>query len=138
MNKGDFEALSNLRILEAKILLEHSCFSGAYYLAGYAVECALKACICKQIKAYDFPDRDLTNSSYSHDLGKLLQTALLSSAYEREKRLNSILERNWATVRKWSEQKRYDRSVSQQDAQNLYDAITDQTNGVLQWIKTFW
>jgi HEPN domain-containing protein len=30
------------------VLLEAGLYAGAYYLAGYAVECALKACIAKK------------------------------------------------------------------------------------------
>jgi len=32
-------------------------FDGAYYLAGYAVECAIKACIAKGTRRYEFPDK---------------------------------------------------------------------------------
>ncbi len=30
---------------------------GAYYPAGYSVECGLKACIAKGVQRYDFPDK---------------------------------------------------------------------------------
>jgi len=42
MNRADFQQLADERISEAAVLLAASKFSGAYYLAGYAVECALK------------------------------------------------------------------------------------------------
>lgn len=45
MNRVDFRQLAGLRIAEAKVLLDNNLYAGAYYLAGYAVECALKACI---------------------------------------------------------------------------------------------
>ena len=50
MNKSDFENLANIRIIEAEVLLYSGNYPGEYYLAGYAVECALKACIAKQVK----------------------------------------------------------------------------------------
>ena len=40
-----------------KALLDGGYPAGAYYLMGYAVECALKACIAKQTKRYDFPPK---------------------------------------------------------------------------------
>src|SRR5919106_3680906 len=40
--------------------------SGAYYLAGYAVECGLKACIAKQVRRHEFPDRTTVNQSHTH------------------------------------------------------------------------
>jgi HEPN domain-containing protein len=45
MHRNDLMRLSRLRIREARVLLEAGEFPGAYYLAGYAVECALKACV---------------------------------------------------------------------------------------------
>ena len=61
MNRYDLQKLSRLRVREAKVLLDNKCYEGAYYLLGYAVECALKACIARQTKAFDFPDRKLIN-----------------------------------------------------------------------------
>ncbi len=75
MNKSEFETLADIRIKEAQILLAADCYEGAYYLAGYAVECTLKACIAKQVKAFDFPDKKLAHDSYTHNLTKLLTTA---------------------------------------------------------------
>ncbi len=50
MNRSDFQRLTRLRLDEAKVLLANERYQGAYYLIGYAVECALKACIAKQTK----------------------------------------------------------------------------------------
>ncbi len=41
---------------DATLLLAHARFSSAYYLAGYALELALKACIAKQFAAEVIPD----------------------------------------------------------------------------------
>lgn len=57
MNRADLQALSRLRIKEARLLLKHRQFEGAYYLTGYAIECALKAAIAKRTAKYDFPDK---------------------------------------------------------------------------------
>ncbi|MGB7136749.1 MAG: HEPN domain-containing protein [Acidobacteriaceae bacterium] len=57
MNRKDLQSLANTRLREARVLFRAKEFSGAYYLAGYAVECALKACIAKQYRQHDFPDR---------------------------------------------------------------------------------
>ena len=55
MNRADFRQLALCRLEEAEVLLRTRKFSGAYYLAGYAIECALKARLAKQTKRYDFP-----------------------------------------------------------------------------------
>jgi HEPN domain-containing protein len=56
MNRGDFQELSIIRLQDAKILLDNKCYDGAYYLSGYVVECALKACIAKKTREHDFPN----------------------------------------------------------------------------------
>ena len=57
MNRFDFQRLAKIRIKEAGVLLEKRCYEGAYYLVGYAVECALKACIAKQTQRFEFPEK---------------------------------------------------------------------------------
>ena len=66
MNRIDLQNLANERIAEAKILFDAGKWSGAYYLAGYAVECGLKACIAKLTKPDEFPDKNFgTNAGYT-------------------------------------------------------------------------
>jgi HEPN domain-containing protein len=50
MNRADLQSLSNLRLADARALLSAGRFAAAYYLAGYAVECALKACIARAVQ----------------------------------------------------------------------------------------
>lgn len=57
MNRYDLQKLAVLRVKEGKVLLDNKCYEGAYYLLGYAIECALKACIAKQTKKFDFPEK---------------------------------------------------------------------------------
>jgi hypothetical protein len=67
MNRKDLQALSQLRAREARYLLKGGHLSGAYYLLGYSVECALKACIAKRVQRYDFPDKQLAQEVYTHN-----------------------------------------------------------------------
>ena len=55
MNRSDFQQLADVRIDEAAVLLVQGKYDGTYYLAGYAVECGLKACIAKRTERYAFP-----------------------------------------------------------------------------------
>jgi hypothetical protein len=68
MTGPKFQRLAELRIGDSGILLQNNRWEGAYYLAGYAVECALKACICKAIPGNKFPDRETEPKLYSHDI----------------------------------------------------------------------
>jgi hypothetical protein len=104
---------------------------------GYIVECALKACISRRMRRYEFPDRDLLKNIYTHKLTDLIKAAQLSSQLESEKRANKPFEVLWSVVLLWSEQSRYEK-YTQRDATELYRAVTDDTYGVLQWIKRYW
>jgi hypothetical protein len=57
MNRRDLQTLAKIRLKEAQALARLRLYDGAYYLAGYAVECALKACIARRTSRYDFPDK---------------------------------------------------------------------------------
>jgi HEPN domain-containing protein len=138
MNRTDLQQLAELRIKEARILLEGASYSGAYYLAGYAIECALKACIAKRTKENDFPHKDFVNRSWTHDLQKLLNLAELKDRLETEMKSNKDLDTFWAIVVNWEEGKRYELGVTQKEAKSLCDAISDPVNGVLQWLKKSW
>lgn len=72
VNRSDLHQLVRIRLAEARLLLQAARYEGAYYLSGYAVECALKACIAKQVKKFDFPDKRLALDSHSHNLEQLL------------------------------------------------------------------
>ena len=138
MNRNDLQNLSRLRVRESRVLLDNRCFAGAYYLLGYAVECALKACIAKQVKHHDFPDRKFVNDSYTHDLEKLLNLSGLKDELLRTAQSQPSLAVNWAITKDWSEQSRYRQDISAVMAKDLYSAVTARKHGVLSWLKTYW
>jgi hypothetical protein len=45
---------------------------------------------------------------------------------------------NWAVILEWSEESRYDLSTGEREARNLIQAISDNQEGVLPWIKLHW
>jgi len=126
-----------MRIREARALLDDGHFSGAYYLAGYSLECALKACIAKGIQRYDFPDKNKINESYVHDPLKLVKTANLESVLNTATAADQQLATRWALVKNWSEQSRY-KTYSQADATAMIEALTNVRHGVLRWIRQHW
>lgn len=110
---------------------------GAYYLSGYAVECALKACIAKQYAAEAWPERDFVAKCHTHNVMELVRLAGLESEHSSAVRANLALGTNWNIVKDWSERSRYERH-SLTKAQRLLGAITDTVNGVLPWIQARW
>ena len=86
MTRKDLQKLLSIRLGEAKLLLAANAPDGAYYLAGYAIECALKACVAKTTKRHDFPDKQRASDSYTHNAKRLVVVAGLESALECDNR----------------------------------------------------
>ena len=119
-------------------MLDAGHFQGAYYLMGYAVECALKACIAKQTRHHDFPDKKLANDSHVHDLEKLLNLAQLKTQFNAVAAANPLLANHWNQIRNWSEEFRYNLNIGEAQAKDFYKACLDNVNGVLPWVKMYW
>jgi HEPN domain-containing protein len=137
LKRKDFQTLASVRLKEAKVLLGAGCHEGAYYLGGYAVECAFKAYIAKGTERHEFPDKERVNASYTHRLKDLARLAGLEEALHDAQKLHPELGRNWVIVRNWSEVSRYERP-SQVEAENLIKAIEDRKHGVLRWLRRYW
>jgi HEPN domain-containing protein len=137
VKRQDFRELANLRLKEAQVLLRAGCWAGAYYLCGYAVECALKACIAKRTERYEFPDKGRVNRSYTHELIQLLEVAKLDELLGEEMRNDPQLASNWAFVTEWSEKARYERR-SETDAKEILKAVQERRHGILPWLKKHW
>lgn len=119
-----------IRVREAHSLLKAGHYPGAYYLIGYAVECALKACISKQVKRYDFPNKKIANEAYTHELEKLVGLSGIAKNFKEDRQPNPNLDLNWTVVKDWQETSRYDPHITSQQANDLYSACTG-PNGVL-------
>jgi len=137
MNRGDFQTIADIRIAEAQSLFAAGFFDGAYYLAGYAVECALKACIARLTNQDDFPDKEFALACYTHAIEKLVRAAGLTDQRDADAPAHSELSDNWDIVKDWTESSRYERH-SEPKAKAFIEAVTHAANGVLPWIKTRW
>jgi HEPN domain-containing protein len=138
VNRLELRQLAEDRIADAAVLLAAGRWSGAYYLAGYALECGLKACIARLTNQDDFPrDRKFVEECYTHNLEKLLKAAGLKAALDADTSANPALAGNWGVANEWEETSRYAQKT-QVEAQKLYDAITNDPDGVLPWIRLRW
>jgi hypothetical protein len=138
MNKSDLETLVDVRVKEAKLLPDNKCYEGAYYLLGYALECAIKACIAKQVREHDFPDKQLANASYTHKLGDLLGVAGLKQKLQEKEKTDEDFKLNWAVANRWSEDVRYEHTVEEATVKDFFEAITNNRSGILIWVKSWW
>jgi hypothetical protein len=138
MNRADFQNLAELRVKEAQALLNQKYFDGAYYLFGYAVECAFKACIAKQTKQFEFPpNRKTIEAYYQHDPTTLLKASGLELKFREEIEINPGLENSWNIVKAWSEQARYQVGKSEAQANDFCLAVAG-SEGVVTWLKKLW
>ena len=111
-------------------------YAACYYLAGYAVECALKACIAKKFRRHDIPEPKLVNSTYTHKLGNLLDIAGLQGALQTVD--DEELLTNWGIVKDWVPERRYRAKVTRNEARDLYEAVSDPEHGVMPWLQRHW
>ena len=143
MNRRNLQALSDERVRDAQALLNAGQWSAAYYLVGYAVECALKSCVLHHIEKtgelFSEPKYlKMLGNCWTHDLDFLVQLARLEKDFGQAQAANVALAQNWIEAKKWSETSRYTLATTETDARELFLAITHDPDGVLPWIRTFW
>ena len=134
----ELKDLSEVRLREAEALFAANLFDGCAYLAGYVVELALKARICKLLGINEYLDSGKLGKVYAvHDLDQLL---LLSGLRGTLDPTNVALFNNWSISVPWNPERRYEPvgSVTRQDALDILNAIRDGTDGVYTWIKMHW
>ena len=140
MDRADWQALAEERILAAQALLAARQWSSAYYLAGYAVEFGLKSCVLVHLAkniGIIFDDRRFSDKCFSHGVEDLVKLAGLEDAKAADSTVDQKLKENWLIVGAWSEKSRYQQKT-QAKAEELFTAIIDTTNGVMPWIRTRW
>jgi HEPN domain-containing protein len=97
--------LARARLADAEALHRARRYDGASYLAGYVVELALKARICRTLKWLGFPEKSSEfgglQSFKTHDLDVLLRL----SGREQYIKLNLFPE--WTVVSQWNPEARY-------------------------------
>ena len=115
------------------------CLRILYFGLCHRVRFDLKACIARKTNQDDLPPRDAARY-YVHDIPKLLDSVGLSSAFEQEAGQDAIFRANWATVKDWTEETRYQGRGPRQAEEILtaLTAINDPQHGVLQWLRRDW
>jgi hypothetical protein len=140
MNRRSFQKLAEARLLDAKALLKAKRFDAAYYMAGYSIECALRGCIAKKTRLYDFPRKD-GKEFYIHALEKLVKLAEIEVFFRKDRAKDERLARYWEFVKDWKpEDRRYDLKgiKAAEAARELLLAIEDRNPGVLQCLSKYW
>jgi len=106
--KKQLEQLADARANEAKTLFDAGFFSGAYYLAGYALEFALKARIAKNFLADAIPEKSYVQDIFTHDLKRLMGLAALKKDLDQRVQGDQQFAAFWGIASQWDESARYD------------------------------
>jgi HEPN domain-containing protein len=139
--RNELKQLAKTRLKEAKFLFDTGFYDGACYLAGYVVELALKARICKILDLAEYPQSGEISRAYkTHRYGDLLMLSGLERKFSDAIGTNSSLLANWTLLTKWTEELRYlpIGSSSKKDAKDIINALEDPKDGVFTWIKKRW
>jgi len=136
--RNELRELAKLRLREAETLFNAGLYDGSAYLCGYVIEFALKARICKLLGIDEYPASGRLKSAYAvHDFGQLL---LLSGLKSKLDSANAEIYSNWSVATPWTPEIRYrpKGSVSEDEAEEMLDAVRDKPDGVLRWIMRYW
>ena len=106
--KKQLEQLAAARANEAKTPFNAGFFSGAYYLAGYALEFALKARIAKNFLADAIPEKSYVQDIFTHDLKRLMGLAALKKDLDQRVQGDQQFAAFWGIASQWDESARYD------------------------------
>jgi hypothetical protein len=137
LTRLDLQRLADVKFDDAILLFANQRYGNAYYLAGYSVEMGLKACIARQIRQEEIPDKNFIQSIYTHNPVQLVGLAGLNAELRTAERASTQFQAYWGIVAGWKPEHRY-AIITSMEAQWLMMAIGDPEHGVLQWIKTHW
>ncbi len=139
MNRAEFQRLADVRVREAEALLAAGLWDGAYYLAGYAVECELKAAIITRVQTdpgllFEEKHKNFQRDCWSHSLSSLVKLAGLELQLDNRQQTDPMFQDRWSLVAvKWSEKVRYE-FKTESEARLLVAAVNDPSFGVLPWL----
>ena len=137
MDRRHWQDLARTRLREARLLLRAGATDSPYYLAGCAVECALKACIARSFRRHTWPDRRFVQNIHTHDLQRLLTLTGLWPQLEADFSEDASFRDRWYIVRLWDNDSRY-QAWERAQALSMYGAVADARHGVLRWIRRYW
>jgi HEPN domain-containing protein len=135
--RRQLQELARLRLREAEALYNARLYDGSVYLAGYSVELALKARICRILGLKEYP-LELGQTFKVHNLEQLKALAGLTAQIVASK--NKDLFDNWSKAVAWDPEQRYEApgKYNAGTAKVVLDSIRAKPDGVLTWLSKRW
>ncbi len=134
LSRSDLRELTRERLEDAVTLLRGGRPTAAAYMCGYALEMALKACVCRRLRLNEYPPRRLTKDFKTHNFDDLLLLAGLEDEVSGKKHKSLA---KWSVVARWNPEWRYSApgSTTLKDAEDMIKVLRDE---VLPWLKKRW
>ncbi|MFC0185846.1 HEPN domain-containing protein [Pseudarcicella hirudinis] len=148
-NPTEIKKIAKQRLQEAKILYMNGMCDGAFYLAGYSVELALKAKICERLGIPNLFDETDSNANSIKGIGEIRKTLKthnlfillifsgLKVKFDNDKATNKDLAKaNSLLFNAWDENARYKPCghMLDQDVKKLMILLLD-ASGIITWIE---
>ncbi len=143
MNRAELQTMARERLLDADALIAGQRWSFAYYVAGYAVECALKSCVLARMidTGWIFQEKAKIADCLTHDFDELIHIAgmrdLLNAKLAESTAGSRTFIKYWEAARLWKVADRYT-SKTEAEAITLRDAIAVEPDGMMTWIRNYW
>ncbi len=119
-----YEESSRRMLTDARFLFKHGRWHGSVYLAGYAVECKLKAAVCQHLGVEGLPER-----FWTHDLQFLIRSTGLAKAVNDDETIRACFRRIDSI---WRVEIRYTgKPYGKQEA----DGFLNDVRRVIQWLN---
>jgi hypothetical protein len=140
VNQALLRKMATERIQDAQVLLAGGRWPFAYYVAGYAVGCALKSCFLARMVQTGWPFQEGVKiiDCRTHDFNQLVDLAGLRDDLNAAHKASTPFAPNWAKVVRWTETSRYDDTTTETHAREFISAIVQDPDGVLPWLSRFW
>lgn len=150
MTSDELKSITSARLASAQILIGAGDWYHASYTMAMALECALKAMICKTLKLSIYPqDRNrykkITDFFWTHEFQQLLILSGLSEIFDLTGSKPELIQ-NWSEFTQeftgeWP-QLRYNfdrqRQFDENKAKKLHKNLTDSSYGIITKIKEIW
>ncbi|HTE48385.1 MAG TPA: hypothetical protein VK675_00565 [Candidatus Paceibacterota bacterium] len=149
MTTEQLKLISNMRINSAETLMKAGDWFFSAYTMAMALECALKAMICKTLNLSSYPEdpkhAKIRNFFWTHEFEQLLILSGLSDTFSPSGQNPEAIQ-SWSEFTKefsgsWSETK-YSYDLQQQfdkiKVERLYENLTSSPWGIITKIKEKW
>ena len=139
MNRAELQSMAIERLLDAEVLLAGGRWSFAYYVAGYAVECALKSCVLTRMVETGgvFTDRKFAEKCWTHDFEELINLAGLRLILQSGFGASAAFAGFWQVAKACEDTSRY-QAKTRAEAEALFEAISHDPDGVMKWVQNYW